>query len=80
VTDHGLLVALLALVALQAVGLLWLVWRRLTEPTDTTEPVNDAERLQATADAIIDAMPTASGSSANCAPKCKAAPAAPARS
>ncbi|WP_442775642.1 DNA recombination protein RmuC [Sphaerotilus montanus] len=51
-TDHGLLVGLLALVALQAVGLAWLVWRQLTDPA---APVDDTERLQATADAIIDA-------------------------
>ena len=51
-TDHGLLVGLLVLVALQAVGLAWLVWRRLTDPA---APADDTERLQAAADAIIDA-------------------------
>ncbi|MBP8271529.1 MAG: DNA recombination protein RmuC, partial [Sphaerotilus sp.] len=40
------------MVALQAIGLLWLVWRRLT---DAPAPADDTERLQATADAIIDA-------------------------
>ena len=51
-TDRGLLIVLLALVVLQGGALLWLVWRRLTESAD---PADDTERLQASADAIIDA-------------------------
>ena len=51
-TERSLLIVLLALVVLQAIGLLWLVWRRLT---DAAPLVDDPERLQATADAIIDA-------------------------
>ena len=51
-TERSLLTVLLALVVLQAIGLLWLVWRRLT---DAAPLVDDPERLQATADAIIDA-------------------------
>jgi DNA recombination protein RmuC len=52
VTERSLLIVLLALVVLQAIGWLWLVWRRLT---DAAPLVDDPERLQATADAIIDA-------------------------
>jgi DNA recombination protein RmuC len=51
-TDRSLLIVLLALVALQGGVLLWLVRRGLTASAD---PGDDTERLQSTADAIIDA-------------------------
>jgi DNA recombination protein RmuC len=59
VTERSLLTVLLALVVLQAIGWLWLVWRRVVDTADRGDPVAEAvaqtERLQATADAIIDA-------------------------
>ncbi|WP_434738349.1 DNA recombination protein RmuC [Sphaerotilus sp.] len=58
-TERALLIGLLALVLLQTVGLLWLVSRRAVDVADPVDPLAEAaaqtERLQAAADAIIDA-------------------------